>query len=133
VTLAGCGRDAAPEGPAAATAAVTAEQVEAIAANLLAAYSSGDYRAFSRDLSLPARLILDAAAFAEFRSTTLPVTGPYLGVTGVRAEPARQDADHASYLVQARFQRQAAAVLVLTVSRRGQVDGLELHLTGGDR
>lgn len=134
VTLAGCGKDAANEGPAvAATVPVTAEQVEAISANILAAYSSGDYRAFSRDLSLPAKLIVDEEAFAELRSENLPVTGPYLAITSVQAEPDRQDANHASYLVQARFQHQNAVVLVVTVSRHGEVDGLELYPTGGGR
>jgi ribosomal protein S18 acetylase RimI-like enzyme len=124
-SLAGCGGDAAREGPTAATV-VTAEQVHAIAANLLEAYNSGDYQAFSRDLSLPAKLIVDQAAFAGFRAENLPVTGPYVAITGIQVEPRRQDPDHASYLVRARFEQHDVAALVLTVSRSGEVDGLEL-------
>jgi len=45
----------------------------------------------------------------------------------VEANPGRQDTGHASYLVHARFQHQNAVVLVVTVSPRGEVDGLELY------
>jgi hypothetical protein len=106
---------------------MSAEQVQAIADNLLTAYNLGSYEAFSRDLSLPAKLIVDEKVFSEFRYEYLPVTGPYLAITGVEANPGRHDADHASYLVHARFQRQNSVVLVVTVSRSGEVDGLELH------
>ena len=41
---------------------------------MLAAYNLGDYQAFSRDLSLPAKLIVDEEAFAEFRTENLSVT-----------------------------------------------------------
>jgi|GEM_PF-5677585 len=54
VTLSACGIDAENEAPA-APAPMSAEQVQAIADNLLAAYNRGSYEAFSRDLSLPAK------------------------------------------------------------------------------
>jgi hypothetical protein len=126
VTLSACGNDAKNEGPA-ATAPMSAEQVQAIADNLLTAYNLGSYEAFSRDLSLPAKLIVDENAFSEFRYENLPVTGPYLAITSVEADPGRQDAVHASYLVHARFQHQNAVVLVVTVSPDGEVDGLEFY------
>jgi hypothetical protein len=127
VTLSACGNDAGNEGPA-ATAPMSAEQVQAIADNLLTAYNLGSYDAFSRDLSLPAKLIVDEKkAFSEFRYENLPVTGPYLAITSVEANPGRQDAVHASYLVHARFQHQNSVVLVVTVSPSGEVDGLELY------
>ena len=126
VTLSACGNDAGNEAPA-ATAPMSAEQVQAIADNLLTAYNLGSYEAFSRDLSLPAKLIVDEKVFSEFRYENLPVTGPYLAITSVEANPGRQDADHASYLVHARFQHQNSVVLVVTVSRSGEVDGLELY------
>ena len=126
VALSACGDDAASDAPAAA-APVSTGQVQTIAENLLAAYNSGDYQAFSRDLSLPAKLIVDAETFADFRYQNLPVTGPYMAITSVQAEPGRQDADHASYLVHARFEHQDAVSLLVTVSRRGEVEGLELY------
>jgi lysozyme family protein len=126
VALSACGDDAASDAPAAA-APVSTGQVQTIAENLLAAYNSGDYQAFSRDLSLPAKLIVDAETFADFRYQNLPVTGPYLAITSVQAEPGRQDADHASYLVHARFEHQNAVSLLVTVSRGGEVEGLELY------
>jgi lysozyme family protein len=126
VALSACGDDAASDAPAAA-APVSTGQVQTIAENLLAAYNSGDYQAFSRDLSLPAKLIVDAETFADFRYQNLPVTGPYLAITSVQAAPGRQDADHASYLVHARFEHQNAVSLLVTVSRGGEVEGLELY------
>jgi hypothetical protein len=124
VALSACSNDAANDTPA-ATAPVTAEQVQTIAENMLATYNSGDYGAFSRDLSLPAKLIVDEGTFAEFRYENLPVTGPYMAIS-VQAEPGRQTADHASYVVQARFEHQNTVTLLVTVSRSGEVDGLEL-------
>ena len=126
VALSACGDDAASDAPAAA-APVSAGQVQTIAENLLAAYNSGDYQAFSRDLSLPAKLIVDEKAFAEFRTENLSATGPFLTVTSVQPEPGRQDPDHARYLVRAQFQHLNAVALVITLSRDGQVEGLELY------
>ena len=125
VALSACGNDTANDAPAQAEP-VTAVQVQAIAENILAAYNSGDYGAFSRDLSLPAKLIVDEETFAEFRYQNLPVTGPYLAITSVQADPGREDANHASYLVHATFQHHNAVVVVVTFSRSGEVDGLEL-------
>jgi hypothetical protein len=124
VTLSACGGGRADRAPAASQ---SNEQIQAIAANMLAAYNSGDYRTFSRDLSLPARLIVDEHAFADFRTENLPVTGPYLAVSSVQPEPNQQDPEHRSYLVRAQFQYQDAVVLVMTVSASGEVDGLELY------
>jgi hypothetical protein len=123
VTLSACGGERAGQAPIATTGN---EQVQAIAENMLAAYNLGDYQAFSRDLSLPARLIVDEGAFAEFRTENLPVAGPFMAVTSVQPESGRQDPDHARYLVRAQFQHLNAVALVITLSRDGQVEGLEL-------
>jgi hypothetical protein len=130
MALSACGNDAANDAPAVA-GLVTAVEVQAIAENILVAYNSGDYGAFSRDLSLPAKLIVDEETFAKFRYENLPVTGPYMAITNVQAEPGRQDADHARYLVHARFEHQNAVTLLVTVSRSGEVDGLELYPRDG--
>jgi hypothetical protein len=124
VTLSACGGERVDQAP---TPPQSNQQIQAMAANMLAAYNSGDYRAFSRDLSLPATLIVDEHAFTDFRAENLPITGPYVAVTSVQPEPSQQDPDHRSYLVRARFQYQDAVVLVMTVSRSGEIDGLELY------
>ena len=124
VTLSACGGERADQAPIAST---SNEQVQAIAENMLAAYNLGDYQAFSRDLSLPAKLIVDEEAFAEFRTENLPVTGPFMAVTGVQPEPARLGRDHVRYLVRAQFQHLNAVALVLTLSPDGQVEGLEVY------
>jgi hypothetical protein len=124
VTLSACGGERADPTP---TATPSNEQVQAIAENMLAAYNTGDYRAFSRDLSLPARLIVNEDTFAGFRTENLAITGPYLTITNVQPEPSNQDRDHTRYVVRAEFQYQHAVVLVLTISPSGEVDGLELH------
>jgi hypothetical protein len=124
VTLSACGAEGVDRAP---VTPQSNEQIQAIAANMLAAYNSGDYRAFSRDLSLPAKLIVDEHTFADFRTENLSVTGPYLAITSVQPQPNQQDPDHSRYLVRAQFQYQDVVVLVMTVSRSGQVDGLELY------
>jgi hypothetical protein len=127
VTLSACGGERADQAPIAAT---SNEQVQAIAANLLAAYNLGDYQAFSRDLSLPAKLIVDEDAFAEFRTENLSVTGPFMAVTSVRREPGMQDPDHMRYRVRAQFQYLNAVALVITLSRDGEIEGLEVYPRG---
>ena len=124
VTLSACGGERADRAP---TTPQSNQQIQAMAANMLAAYNSGDYRGFSRDLSLPARLIVDEHTFADFRTENLSVTGPYMAVTSVQPEPNPQDPDHGRYLVRAQFQYQNAVVLVVTVSGSGEIDGLELY------
>jgi hypothetical protein len=124
VTLSACRGERVDRAP---TPPQSNEEIQAIAANMLAAYNSGDYRAFSRDLSLPAKLIVDQHTFADFRTENLPVTGPYVAVTSVQPEPNQQDPDHSRYLVRARFQYEDAVVLIMTVSASGEVDGLELY------
>jgi hypothetical protein len=124
MTLAACAGERVDQ---ASPAAMSSHQVQAIAENMLAAYNLGDYQAFSRDLSLPAKLIVDEDAFAEFRSENLSTTGPFMAVTGVQPEPAKPGRDHVRYLVRAQFQHLNAAALVITLSRDGQVDGLELY------
>jgi hypothetical protein len=124
LTLAACAGERAGQPPPAVR---SNHQVQAIAENMLAAYNLGDYQAFSRDLSLPATLVVDEDAFAEFRTENLPVTGPFLAVTSVQPEPAKQDPNHMRYRVQAQFQHLNAVALVITLSPDGQVEGLELY------
>lgn len=122
--LAACAGERVEQAP---PAAMSSQQVQAIAENMLAAYNLGDYQAFSRDLSLPAKLIVDEDAFAEFRSENLSATGPFMAVTGVQPEPAKPGRDHVRYLVRAHFQHLNAVALAITLSRDGQVEGLKLY------
>jgi hypothetical protein len=78
-------------------------------------------------LSRPARLIVDQDTFAEYRSENLSVTGPFMAITSVEPVPGRQDPAHMRYQVQAHFKYLNAGALVLTLSRGGQVEGLELY------
>jgi hypothetical protein len=124
MTLAACAGEPVEQAPP-ATKGI--HQVQAITENMLDAYNLGDYQTFSRDLSLPAKLIVDEDAFAEFRAENLSVTGPFMAVTSVQPEPGKQDPDHVRYLVRAQFQYLNAVALVVTLSWDGQVEGLELY------
>ena len=130
MALSACGNDAANDAPAVAEP-VTAGRSRQSRRTSWPRTTQGTTSAFSRDLSLPAQLIVDEETFAEFRYENLPVTGPYMAITSVQAEPGRQDADHARYLVHARFEHQNAVTLLVTVSRSGEVDGLELYPIDG--
>src|SRR5918994_5400106 len=90
MTLAACAGERVEQAP---PAAMSNHQVQAIAENMLAAYNLDDYQAFSRDLSLPAKLIVDEHVFAEFRSEYLSVTGPFMAVASVQPEPAKPGRD----------------------------------------
>ena len=124
MTLAACAGERVEQAP---PAAMTNHQVQAIAENMLVAYNLDDYQAFSRDLSLPAKLIVDENTFGEFRTENLPVTGAFMAVISVQREPAKQDPNHLRYRVQAQFQHLSDVALVLTLSRDGQVEGLDLY------
>jgi hypothetical protein len=124
MTLTACAGERAEQPPPADR---SNHQVQAIAENMLAAYNLGDYQAFSRDLSLPAKLIVDEDTFAEFRTENLSITGPFMAVTGVQPEPAKPGRDHVRYLVRAQFEHLNAVALVITLSPDGQVEGLQLY------
>ena len=124
MTLAACAGERVEQAP---PAAMSNHQVQAVAENMMTAYNLGNYQAFSRDLSLPAKLIVDEDAFAEFRTETLSVTGRFVAVTSVQPEPTKPGRDHLRYLVRAQFQHLNAVALVITLSRDGQVEGLELY------
>jgi hypothetical protein len=124
MTLAACAGEQVEQAP---PAAMNNHQVQAIAENMLAAYNLDDYQAFSRDLTLPAKLIVDEDAFAEYCTENLSVTGPFVAVTRVEPEPGAQDPAHMRYLVRAQFQHLNADALVLTLSPDGRVDGLKLY------
>lgn len=125
MALSACGVGGTDRPPA---ANLSTGQVEAIAANLLAAYNSGDYQAFSRDWSLPARLVVDEPVFAALRAENLPITGPYEDVTGVRPAPGHDGPGYVGYVVRARFQHKAGVQLTITVVRNtGEIEGLELN------
>lgn len=59
---------------------MSAEQVQAVADNLLTAYNLGSYEAFSRDLSLPAKLIVDEKAFSVVLVVTVSPGGEVDGL-----------------------------------------------------
>ena len=89
VALSACGGERVDRAP---TTPQSNEQIQAMAANMLAAYNSGDYRAFSRDLSLPARLIVDEQTFADEprAAPSRRLVGTALGVTELDRPRARR-------------------------------------------
>lgn len=128
VMSAACGGDDSGTGDQPGPAVVGTDRAQAIAHNMLVAYNSGDYQAFSRDWSPAARLLVGQRSFREFRDENLPVTGPYKAITSVTPVAGRQDAGHASYRVHATFQRQEGVVFTITLSADGaKVEGLELN------
>jgi hypothetical protein len=76
----GGGDDGSGQAP---TSAVSTERAQAIAQNMLVAYNSGDYQAFSRDWAGPVKLVIGEDAFQKFRQENLPVTGPFKTMTSV--------------------------------------------------
>jgi hypothetical protein len=50
-----------------------------------------------------------------------------MAVTSVQPKPGRQGPDHMRYRVRAQFQYLNAVALVITLSRDGEVEGLELY------
>ena len=126
VTLAACGGDDGSGGSQAATPAVNGDRAQAIAQNMLLAYNSGDYQAFSRDWSSPVKLVVGERRFREFRDDNLPVTGPFKALTSVAPTAGQRDADHASYEVLAQFEKQDGVLFTMTLSSGGaKVEGLE--------
>ena len=125
IALAACGGSDGGASSQAATPAVNGERAQAIAENMLLAYNSGDYQAFSRDWSAPVKLVLGERRFREFRDDNLPVTGPFTALTSV-TPAAGQDAGHASYQVLAQFEKQDSVLFTMTLSSGGTVEGLEL-------
>lgn len=131
VVLAACGGTDDSAGGGAGTAAVGTDRAQAIAQNMLLAYNSGDYQAFSRDWSSPVKLMVGERAFREFRDDFLPATGRFKAITSVTPRAGQQDADHASYEVQASFEKRQSALFTITLSADvAKVEGLEFHAQG---
>ena len=126
VVLAACGGDNGSASRQAGRPAVTTDRAQTIAQNMLLAYNSGDYQAFSRDWSAPVKLLVGERRFREFRDDSLPVTGPFKALTSVTPAAGQQDADHASYQVLAQFEKQDSVLFTMTLSSDGKVEGLEL-------
>lgn len=128
LVLAACGGNASNAGDQAETPAVSADRAQLIAENMLVAYNSGDYQAFSRDWSSPVKLVVGERAFQKFRDENLPATGPFKAITSVTPVADQQDADHASYQVHATFQKRESVVFTITLSADdGKVEGLEFN------
>jgi hypothetical protein len=126
VLLAACGGGDSRGGDQAGTPAARGERARAIAQNMLLAYNSGDYQAFSRDWSSPVKLVVGERAFRELRDHNLPITGPFKTLTSVTPSVGQQDADHASYEVLAQFEKQDGVLFTMTLSTGGaKVEGLE--------
>ena len=127
VVLAACGGEDGSAGGQRGTAAVGTDRVQAIAQNMLLAYNSGDYQAFSRDWSSPVKLMVSEPGFREFRDDSLPITGPFKAIASVTPTAGQQDADHASYEVLAQFEKQDGVLFTMTLTSSGaKVEGLEL-------
>jgi hypothetical protein len=126
--LAACGGNDTGTGDQAGTAAVSTDRAQAIAQNMLVAYNSGDYQAFSRDWSPPVRLVMSERAFRELRDDNLPTTGPFKALTSVTPTSGQHDADHASYEVHASFEKRDGVLFTMTLSAGGaKVEGLEFQ------
>jgi hypothetical protein len=128
VVLAACGGNNSSTGDQTGTAAVGTDRAQAIAHNMLVAYNSGDYQAFSRDWSSPIKLVVGERAFRAFRDENLPSTGPFKAITSVTPAAGQQDTGHASYQVHASFEKREGVLFTIRLSADGaKVEGLEFN------
>lgn len=131
VVLTACGGTDDSAGRQSGTGAVGTDRAQAIAQNMLLAYNSGDYQTFSRDWSSPVKLMVGERAFRAFRDDSLPATGPFKTITSITPTAGQQDTDHASYKVQASFEKRQSALFTITLSTdAAKVEGLEFHAQG---
>jgi hypothetical protein len=127
LVVAACAGNDSNAGEQAGTPAGT-DRAWRIAHNMLLAYNSGDYQAFSRDWSSPVKLLVGERAFQQFRAQNLPSTGPFKAITSVTPTANRQDAGHVSYQVHATFEQQEGVVFTITLAADGaKVEGLEFN------
>ena len=128
LVLVGCGSGDRSAGDQAGTSAVGAARAQAIAQNMLVAYNSGDYQAFSSDWSSPMRLLVGERGFRQFRDENLPATGRFKAITSVTPTAGQQGGGHASNQVHAAFEKREGMVFTLTLSAdREKVEGLEFN------
>lgn len=119
-----CGGDSGDT--TAPTTTPSEEQVRAIAENMLTAYNSGDYAAFTRDWSSAMKRVIGEDEFQTFRDETLPVTGHYVKLTSLTPSNGEEDDAHLSYDVQAEFEKRDAVLFTMTLSSASaEVEGIE--------
>jgi hypothetical protein len=107
------------------TMAQNTDQARAMAENILTAYNSGDYDAFTRDLSSAMKLVIREDRFRGFRDKNLPVTGRFVKLVSVTPTGGESDR-HPSYDVQAEFEKRGTVLLTMTLSSDNKkVEGLQ--------
>lgn len=122
--LVACGSDTSADVP---TPVVSEDEARSIAENMLQAYNSGDYGAWSRDWSDEMKAGIDRATFEGFRQQTLPATGAFLQIKSVDLKPGEQDPDVARYEFRASFEEDDDVLFMIAFypgSRK--IDGVQL-------
>jgi hypothetical protein len=118
------GGDGESSGP---TATPNEQQARTIAENMLTAYNSGDYGAFSRDWSSAMKLVIGEDEFREYRDKTLPLTGQYVKLTSLTPTGDQDNEGHLHYDIQAEFEKRDAVLFTMTLSSdNAEVEGIEL-------
>ena len=110
------------------TPVVSQNDARSMAENMLQAYNSGDYGAWSRDWSDEMKTAIDQATFEGFRNQTFPVTGEFLEIKNVELKPGEQDPDVARYEFRAAFESDDDVLFMIAFypgSRK--VDGVQLE------
>lgn len=75
------GPDESPGSP------VTEAEALSMTENMLEAYNSGDYAAWSRDWSATMKQSIPAATFEAFREQTMAESGQFVDVVSIRSRP----------------------------------------------
>jgi hypothetical protein len=116
-----------PNSAATSAALPDENRARAVAENMLIAYNTGDYQAFSRDFAGPVKVAVGERAFTEFRAETLPVTGRFERLVSVTPTAGQGDPDHAEYDVNADFERRQGAIFTMILSAQDEVEGIEFR------
>ena len=123
--LIACGSDRSVDVPA---PVVSEDEARSMAENMLQAYNSGDYGAWSRDWSDEMKAAIDHATFDGFREQTFPVTGGFLEIKRVELKPGEKDPDVARYQFMASFERDDDVLFMIAFYPGSQkIDGVQLE------
>ena len=86
--LAACAGTAAPG--ASTGSPVTEAEARAMTENMLAAYNSGDYAAWSKDWSSTMKSAITEQAFREFQRASMLTTGSFKSIDSITSRPGEK-------------------------------------------
>lgn len=124
IGLAACGTTPAVE----TVVPLTEQQVTSIVENMLTGYNTGDYTAFSRDMTTAMKTVISEEVFQEFVNESLATLGQFQSITSI--EQSESGDTSTDWVVTAQFEKNTLEFKVTFDKATGQIEGMDFGPAG---